>query len=125
MVCRKKALLEYVPRLCLDELYNDGGLVFLLPALSVQPLSLEVDPQTIGLLLMGSLLLLLYVLAPSIIFAIVPYALVEDDLDPLQAIFASINFFRYNKFDVLILWLVVVAFSISMQMVAAFSRRRM
>ncbi len=35
----------------------------------------------------------------------------------MQAVLASINFFRYNKFDVLVLWLVVMAISISLQMI--------
>ena len=95
-----------------------AGLVFLLPAVALRPKSLPAEPQAMGLLLMGALLLILYVLAFSIVLATVPYALVVKDLGPMQAILASIDFFRYNKFDVLVLWLVVVAISISIQTIS-------
>jgi uncharacterized membrane protein len=93
------------------------GLVFVLPAVALQPKSLQLEPQAMGLLLMGTLLLILYVLAFSMVLATAPYALVVKNLGPMQAILASIDFFRYNKFDVLVLWLVVVAISISIQMI--------
>jgi flagellar biosynthesis protein FliQ len=93
------------------------GLVFVLPAIALQPKFLQAEPQPMSLLLMGVLLLRLYVLALSMILATAPYALVVKNLGPMQAILASIDFFRYNKFDVLVLWLVVVAISISMQMI--------
>lgn len=98
------------------------GLIFLLPALAMQPLSLQPEPKAMGLLMIGLFMLILYALALSMMLAIAPYALVVDDLDPWQAILASINFFRYNKFDVLILWLVVVAISISLQMIGGLSK---
>jgi hypothetical protein len=94
-----------------------AGLAFFLPAAALQPKSLQAEPQAMGFLLMGILLLILYVLASSIILATAPYALVVEELGPVQAILASINFFRYNKFDVLVLWLVVMAISISIQMI--------
>ena len=94
-----------------------AGLLFFLPVVALQPKSLQLEPQAMGLLLMGTLLLILYVLAFSMILAIAPYALVVKNLGPMQAILASIDFFRYNKFDVLVLWLVVVAISISIQMI--------
>jgi hypothetical protein len=40
-----------------------------------------------------------------------------EGLGPVQAILASIKFFRYNRFDVLILWLVVAAISLGLQMI--------
>ena len=75
-----------------------------------------------GLLVVGLLLFILYVLALSVILATVPYALVLQGLGPVQAVLASIKFFRYNKFDVVILWLVVAALSLGLQMIGgAFS----
>ena len=94
-----------------------AGLLFFLPVVTMQPKSLQLEPQAMGLLLMGTLLLILYVLAFSMILATAPYALVVENLGPKQAVLASINFFRYNKFDVLVLWLVVMAISISLQMI--------
>jgi hypothetical protein len=94
-----------------------AGLVFFLPLAALQPFSFQADPQTMVLLLTAFLLLILYALAISMILAIAPYALVVEDLGAMKAILASINFFRYNKFDVMVLWLVVVAISIGMQMI--------
>ena len=70
-----------------------------------------------GLLAVGLLLFILYVLALSVILITMPYALVVQGLGPMRAVLASINFFRYNKFDVVILWLVVAALSLGLQMI--------
>lgn len=101
----------------LMDLIMVAGLLFFLPVVALQPKSLQAEPQAMGLLLMGLLLFVLYALVFSIILATTPYALVVEDLGPKQAVLASINFFRYNKFDVLVLWLVVMAISISLQMI--------
>lgn len=99
-----------------------AGLIFLLPALAQGSQLQQADPQAMGLLAVGLLLLILYVLALSVILVTVPYALVIEGLGPLQAILAAIKFFRYNKFDVAVLWLVVAALSTGLQMVGgAFS----
>ena len=99
-----------------------AGLIFLLPALAQGPQSLQSDLQTMGLLAVSLLLFILYALALSMILVAVPYALVVEGLGPVQAILAAIKFFRYNKFDVVILWLVVAALSMGLQMIGgAFS----
>ena len=99
-----------------------AGLIFLLPALAQGPQSLQADPQVMGLIAVGLLLFILYALALSMILVAVPYALVVEGLRPVQAILAAIKFFRYNKFDVVILWLVVAALSMGLQMIGgAFS----
>ena len=72
------------------------------------------------MILAGFLLFILYALILSIILALSPYALVLEGTGPLQAIRAGIDFFRYNKFDVLIMWLVVVALSLVLQMIGSF-----
>jgi hypothetical protein len=99
-----------------------AGLIFLLPAMAGGATSLQADSQAMGLLAVGLLLFILYVLILSVILATMPYALVVQDLGPMQAVLASLNFFRYNKFDVVILWLVVAALSLGLQMMGgAFS----
>ena len=99
-----------------------AGLIFLLPALAQGATSLQADSQAIGLLAVGLLLFILYALVLSVVLVSVPYALVVQDLGPMQAVLASANFFRYNKFDVVILWLVVAALSLGLQMISgAFS----
>ncbi|MCX6676789.1 MAG: hypothetical protein NTU95_02445 [Methanothrix sp.] len=99
-----------------------AGLIFLLPALAQGSHLSQADPQAMGLLAVGLLLLILYVLVLSLVLVAVPYALVIEGLEPVQAISAAIKFFRYNKFDVVILWLVVAALSTGLQMIGgAFS----
>ena len=99
-----------------------AGLIFLLPAMAGGATSLQADSQAMGLLAVGLLLFILYVLVLSVILATMPYALVVQGLGPMQAVLASLNFFRYNKFDVVILWLVVAALSLGLQMMGgAFS----
>ena len=70
-----------------------------------------------GMLVIGFLMFILYALILSLVLAMAPYALVLEGLGPVRAIRAGIDFFRYNKFDVLILWLVVAALSIALQMI--------
>jgi len=99
-----------------------AGLIFLLPALAQGATSLQADSQAIGLVAVGLLLFILYALVLSVVLVIMPYALVVQDLGAMQAVLASVNFFRYNKFDVAILWLVVAALSLGLQMISgAFS----
>jgi hypothetical protein len=99
-----------------------AGLIFLLPALAQGPEVLQAATQPTGVLVMGLILFILYALVLSVILIEAPYALVLEDLGPVQAILAGLKFFRYNKFDVIILWLVVAALSIGLQMIGgAFS----
>jgi hypothetical protein len=99
-----------------------AGLVFLLPALAQGYQLQQADLWTAGTLAASLLLFILYVLALSLVLVAVPYALVIEGLGPVQAILAAINFFRYNKFDVVLLWLVVAALSTGLQMIGgAFS----
>jgi hypothetical protein len=100
-----------------------AGLVFLLPgALSVPPgmwTSLGENQQAIGLLAFGALMLVLYLLVMSLVLAMSPYALVVDSLGPVESIKASIGFFSYNKFDVFMMWIIVVAISLGLQMMGS------
>ena len=87
------------------------GMLLLLPLLAA-------GLEGLGLLAVAlALIAIFYALALTIILSTMPYALVLEDLSPLRALRASIDFFRYNKFDVAVLWLVVVALSLGLQMV--------
>ena len=87
------------------------GMLLLLPLLAA-------GLEKLGLLAVAlALIAIFYALALTIILSTMPYALVLEHLGPLRALRASIDFFRYNKFDVAVLWLVVVALSLGLQMV--------
>jgi hypothetical protein len=104
----------------LIELIMLAGFVFLLPGiLSIPPsmwTSLSENQQAIGLLALGAIMLILYLFIISLVLALTPYALVVDSLGSVEAIKASINFFSYNKFDVFMMWIIVVAISLGLQM---------
>ena len=118
----KKHLFKMFLATLLTGLFTLAGLIFLLPALAQGFQLQQADLQTTGLMAAGLLMFILYVLALSVILVAVPYALVVDGLGPVQAILAAIRFFRYNKFDVVVLWLVVSALSMGLQMIGgAFS----
>ena len=88
------------------------GMLLLLPLLAA-------GLEGLGLMAVAlALIAIFYALALTIILSTMPYALVLEDLSPLRALRASIDFFRYNKFDVAVLWLVVVALSLGLQMVS-------
>ena len=95
------------------------GLVFLLPGIVQISGAVQAEPAALGILIAGFLVFILYAIVLSLALAAAPYALVLEGLGPLQAVRAGIDFFRYNKFDVLILWLVVAALSIALQMIGS------
>jgi hypothetical protein len=104
----------------LIDLIMAAGLIFLLPWVLVSAVHIG-DTTSMGLLLAGVLLLILYALSASLILALSPYALVVEGLGPLQALRASAAFFRQNKFDVFLLWLIVLALAMGLQMLGGWS----
>jgi hypothetical protein len=96
-----------------------AGAAFLLPGVIYLLPSFDLSPETVGLLVAGIMLLIIYALIVSLLLAEAPYALVVDSLGAVDAIRASVGFFRYNKFDVFVLWLVVVAISTGVQMIGS------
>jgi hypothetical protein len=95
------------------------GVVFLLPGIALLPNPFQPEPQAVDLLAIGAILFILYALIISLVLAVAPYALVVDSVGAVKAILASIDFFKYNKFDIFVLWLVVVALSLGMQMIGS------
>jgi len=119
----KRHFLDMFAASILMSLLMLAGLIFLVPGiLSFPPgswSSLSENPQSAGLLALGALVLILYLVVMSLILSIVPYALVVDVLGPINAIKAGIRFFNHNKFDVFVMWLIIVAISLGMQMIAS------
>lgn len=101
----------------LIELLTMAGMIFILPGIIMGGEPLPEDPEALGLMAAGILLFVFYALALSVILIAVPYALVVDGHTPVQSISESIKFFRYNKFDVAVLWLLMAAFSLGLQMI--------
>lgn len=95
------------------------GAVFLLPGVIYLVPTFEPSTMTISLLVAGILLLIIYALAVSLLLATVPYALVVDSIGAVKSIRTSISFFMYNKFDVFVLWLIIMAISLGLQMIGS------
>jgi len=93
------------------------GIVFVVPgALAVGDLSLFLDnPEAslrgAGLLSFGILVWVLYLLIINLSLSLVGYALVVDELDPIEAIITGLRVFMGNKLDVIILWVLSLALS--------------
>lgn len=91
-----------------------AGIVFIVPgALSIGDLgSLVENPEMpvegMGVLGAGILLWTIYLLAINIVFSIAPYALVIDELDPLDALKTGFRFFKENKLDVFFIWIITI-----------------
>lgn len=91
-----------------------AGIVFVVPgALTIGDLSgLTENPaatvQGMGTLVLGILAWGIYALVINITLSITPYALVIDELDPLDAIKKGYSFFKENKLDVFFIWIIVV-----------------
>ncbi len=115
----KKHFLNMFISTLLMGLMTLSGLVFLLPGVLRLPRPVQAEPVAMGMLITGFLIFILYAVVLSLALAEAPYALVLEGLGPVQAIRAGIGFFRYNKFDVLILWLVVAALSITLQIIGS------
>jgi len=99
-----------------------AGMIFLLPGIEqivVNPPDSQQSAEGLGLVLAGGAIFIIYALLLSIIFSPAPYALVLEGLGPVAAVKAGIEFFLNNKFDVLILWLVVAALSLVLQMIGS------
>ncbi len=92
-----------------------AGIVFLVPGAMKVNFSQFGSPENIGsfmLLLGGFLLWMLCLLVLNIVLGAFRYALVVDNLGPIEGITAGFNFFNKQKMDVVLLFLVMIAVGI-------------
>lgn len=91
-----------------------AGIVFVVPgALTIGDLggliqNPEMPVEGMEVLGIGILLWIIYLLAVNIMLSISPYALVIDELDPLDALKAGYRFFKDNKLDVFFVWIITI-----------------
>jgi hypothetical protein len=89
------------------------GLVALTPTLTTSQAPPDVTNMAAFVMLgFGFLIMGLYMLIVSIIFAIPPYAVVLDDLGAVDGVKRGFHFFTAHKVDVFLLWLVVLVITI-------------
>ncbi len=95
-----------------------AGIVFVVPgALTIGDInSLIENPRVpvngMGILGIGIMLWTIYFLALNIVLSLAPYALVIDELDPLDALKAGYRFFRANKLDVFFIWVISIGLAL-------------
>lgn len=92
-----------------------AGIVFIVPG--IKYLDLNNPLPSAGLLLIGIVLMMVYLLIIGISFAAVNYALVIESLGPVDGILAGIGFFRKNMFDVILLILITVGVAIGFSII--------
>lgn len=80
---------------------------------------IETESPSMGPMIIWIALIIIFSLLLSLAFAMVPYALVIDGMKPIAAIKEGINFFRWNKMDVFLVWLVIVAISVALGFLSA------
>jgi len=122
MTYGKKKFLSYFGASIIVGLIMFVGFLFTLPGLinlfaNIESLSSTPTSQEalaiMGPLIMGGLLMVIYVIPMSIILALVPYAVVLDDLKAIDGFFKGVRvFWHYNKINVFLLWLIVLIVSI-------------
>ncbi|AFV22229.1 hypothetical protein Mpsy_0016 [Methanolobus psychrophilus R15] len=92
-----------------------AGIIFLIPGiLQIGDLTnLDAIMQSLLALGVGFALWIVYSIIISIILAVTYYALVVDNLGPIQAIKAGYRFFLNNKAAVAILWLITIVVAVT------------
>jgi hypothetical protein len=102
------------------------GIVFIVPGvLAVEDFDLLLANPTeaagsMVLLTIGLLIWMLYIIAVNVMLSISEYALVVDKLDPITALETGFKFFLNNKFDVVLLWMILVALSVFITIIGEF-----
>ncbi|MCZ7379953.1 MAG: hypothetical protein O8C64_00035 [Candidatus Methanoperedens sp.] len=87
-----------------------AGIVFIVPGALKFDINQLLFPEKTGaslLLIAGILLWVLYLLILGLMLAVFRYALVVDNLEPIDGIVTGFNFFKKNKSDVFVLWLIL------------------
>ena len=102
------------------------GIIFLVPgALAVGNLSAlienpEVSTQGMSALAIGAILWAVYIIAINLVLSLTSYALVIDELGPLEALSAGFGFFKDNKLDVFFIWIISIGLALINSFVGEF-----
>lgn len=92
-----------------------AGIVLIVPGamnIDISQIFASENTDAIALLLAGVFLWAFYLVILSILLAVFRYALVADNLGPLESMSAGLSFFKQNKRDVFFLFLTILLISI-------------
>lgn len=97
-----------------------AGIVFIVPGamkVNISQIFTSENPEQFAPIAAGLLLWGVYLLIMSIVLAVFRYALVSEGLGPLESMTASISFFRRNKRDVFLMFLIIFLISFSIMII--------
>ncbi|MCX9085615.1 MAG: hypothetical protein OIN87_12550 [Candidatus Methanoperedens sp.] len=110
----RKNLLNMFLAEILFSLISLAGIVFIVPGAMKIDFSQIMDsksPEGAALFIAGLILWVLYIIVLSIVLVIFRYALVAENLGPIESITASFEFFKKHKGDVILLFVFLIAIS--------------
>ena len=104
------------------------GLVFLIPGLlyALPNLTTFSEPTpdvflpAFAIFMIGILIMSIYMILISILFALPRYAVVIDDLGAIEGVKRGFNIFMNHKVDVFLLWLVTLVIGIAVSVILGF-----
>jgi hypothetical protein len=128
LVGKKKFPAIFISNLIIVSIVS-AGILFILPGYKMladfQEVLVSEDRESFlrllpkaGMLILGFLLWGLYAVAIHIIFSLVPYSIVVDDVGPLDGIRRGVGFFLRNPVDVFLLWLLIASLFLSLGFVS-------
>lgn len=118
LISGSKNIFRLFPTTLLISLLLLVGIIFMVPgAFAVGDLSTlvenpDVSGQGVSALVMGVILWSVYIIVMNLVLSLTSYALVIDELGPLEALSASFGFFRENKLDVFFIWVISIGLAI-------------
>ncbi|HHV24865.1 MAG TPA: hypothetical protein GXX65_10195 [Methanosarcina sp.] len=103
------------------------GIIFLVPgALAVGDLSMLIEnPEASSIhgmtaLAIGVIVWALHIIIINVVLSLSTYALVIDELGPLEALSAGFSFFKNNKLDVFFIWTLYIGVSLIISRISEF-----
>jgi hypothetical protein len=91
-----------------------AGIVFIVPGalkIDISQLMDSTNPESAALFFVGLMVWILYITVLSIVLVIFRYALVAENLGPIESISAAFEFFKKNKRDVVLLFIFLIVIS--------------
>jgi hypothetical protein len=127
LVSGSKNIFRLFPAILLIALIVLVGVIFMVPgALAVGNLSALVEnPETsvhgMTALVIGVILWAIYIIIINLALSLSTYALVIDELGPLEALSAGFSFFMNNKMDVFLIWIISIGLALINSFVGEFA----
>jgi len=100
----------------LFSLISLAGIVFIVPGamrINISQVLTSENTGGVALLMGGIFMWVIYLLILSILLAVFRYALVAENLGPIESMTASLDFFKKNKIDVIILFVIVIVLGVA------------